>query len=402
MRAKSRPMAARAQWRVRLALVACGLLLPLLLLEIVLQLAGPILPGEYQLGTLMVPHPQLGHFHARDVRVWVRTSEFVAHVRTNRFGLRGPAIAAARPPNVGRVLLLGDSFVEAKQVPESESLAGLLQERLGGTGGRCEVMNAGVAAWGTGEEYVYLREEGTTLQPNLVVVFFYIGNDLGNNVRKVSGHAPQHRGPPFRLDAEGRLMQLDWQRVDEPPAGLAFARRYSRALNLLETGFLSRLDDDDEVDRTDPTQLTRPDAGKLDLYAVKETSERRQAWQITEALLTAIRDESAAAGAQVAIVAIPATYQVYDREWRRVAPRGRSADRWEQDVPNRRLAEILQRLGIAYLDLLPAFQAAARADRERLYFPIDAHWTAQGNRLAADEVERFLTSGPGLLPQGCS
>src|SRR4051794_5271240 len=105
----------RSRWALRLALIAAGLVLPLLLLEMALQIAGPIFPGSYQLGTLMVPDPRYGHFHARDAAVWVKTPEYVAQVRTNHFGQRGPDVAADHPPGTGRILLLGDSFVEAKQ-----------------------------------------------------------------------------------------------------------------------------------------------------------------------------------------------------------------------------------------------------------------------------------------------
>jgi hypothetical protein len=154
------------------------------------------------------------------------------------------------------------------------------------------------------------------------------------------------------------------------------------------------------VEDEDDGALTRPEAGKLDLFAVKDNSERRRAWQITEALLAAIRDESRAAGAEVALVAIPTSYQIYPREWARVAPRGRNAERWEPDVPNATLAQVAERLGVPYLDLLPTFRAELAAGAERLYFPVNAHWTPLGNRLAAEQVADFLARAE-VLPAGC-
>jgi hypothetical protein len=387
------------RWGVRLALIGAALLVPVLGLELVLRLFGPIFPGEYQLGVLMVPDPAYGHFNARGVDVWSRTSEFVTRVRTNRHGLRGPELASEKPPNVARVLALGDSFIYARQVPEAETAVALLEQELGGPGGTCQVLNAGVSGWGTGEEYVYLRQEGLALQPDVVLVFFYVGNDLGNNVRRQSGQAPQHRGPPFRLDADGRLLELPWERADPLPAA-ATLRQTSWAFSFLETGVLAKLEQAEDEDGGG--DRSRPEAGKLDLYAVKETSERRRAWQVTEALLAAIRDESSGAGAPMALVAVPASYQVYPREWARVAPRGRDAERWEPEVPNRQLGQIAERLGVPYLDLLPAFRSEAAATDERLYFTINAHWTALGNRLAAEQVGRFLSAHRELLPAGCA
>ena len=388
-----------SRWGARLALVGAALLSPVVGLELVLRLLGPVFPGEYQLGVLMVPDPEYGHFNARGVDVWLRTSEFVTRVRTNRHGLRGPEIAAEKPPNVARILALGDSFIYARQVPEAETAVAQLERELGGPSGACQVLNAGVSGWGTGEEYVYLRQEGLALQPDVVLVFFYVGNDLGNNVRRPSGQAPQHRGPPFRLDADGRLVQLAWEPADPLPTA-ATLRQTSWAFSFLETGVLTKLEQDEDED--DGDDRSRPEAGKLDLYAVKETSERRRAWQVTEALLAAIRDESSAAGARMALVAVPASYQVYPREWARVAPRGRNAERWEPEVPNRQLGEVAERLGVPYLDLLPSFRSEAAATDERLYFTINAHWTPLGNRLAAEQVGQFLGAHRELLPAGCT
>jgi len=384
------------QWRGRLALVTIGLLLPVLLLEAVLRVFGPVLPGEYQLGSWLVPDPRYGHFHARGVGVWLRTSEFVTYVRTNQSGLRGEEVPSTRAPGEGRILALGDSFVEARQVREPETATSLIERALNrGPQSSCRVLNGGVAGWGTGEEYVYLQQEGLALRPDLVIIFFYVGNDVANNLRRPSGQAPQHRGPPFRVDSQGRLQELPFEPPERPSAPLAVLRGYSRAFNLLESGVLSKLFDREDDERE------RPDAGKLDLFSVRETSERRQAWQVTEALLAAIRDQTRASGAELGLVAIPASYQVYSREWARIVPRARGADTWQPDVPNRRLAEVVAGLGIPYLDLLPAFRAASGLEAERLYFPINAHWTPSGNRLAADQVVQFLAAHPELLPAGC-
>ena len=63
------------------------------------------------------------------------------------------------------------------------------------------------------------------------------------------------------------------------------------------------------------------------------------------------------------------------------------AQGWDLDRPNRRLAEIAARRGIAYLDLRPALQSAL-ADQPRLYYAIDGHWTAAGHELAARSLVR--------------
>src|SRR5690242_17953292 len=51
---------------------------------------------------------------------WYRR-EGTAYVRINHDGFRGPDFTEAKPPGVVRVAVLGDSYVEAMQVPEDKT-----------------------------------------------------------------------------------------------------------------------------------------------------------------------------------------------------------------------------------------------------------------------------------------
>src|SRR6266487_3808130 len=101
----------------RLGLLLGGLLAPLLVLELALRVLGPILPGNYEHGIWRVSHPVYGTFHVTGSTAWTRTPEFTVQLRFNNYGLRGPETTLQKPGGTRRVLLLGDSFVEAKQVP---------------------------------------------------------------------------------------------------------------------------------------------------------------------------------------------------------------------------------------------------------------------------------------------
>jgi hypothetical protein len=67
---------------------------------------------------------------------------------------------------------------------------------------------------------------------------------------------------------------------------------------------------------------------------------------------------------------------------------GRSGD---IDKPQRVLSQFFEREGINYLDLLPWLREKS-ADRP-LYFPLDGHWNALGNEIAAERVARLLAEG---------
>jgi hypothetical protein len=104
-----------------------GLAVPLLLLEAAIRLFGPILPGNYNTGTFLTTHPVYARFHVLGFDGWVKTSEFTSRVTTSSLGLRGPERPYAKSPGTSRVLVLGDSFVEAAQVQEREGVVGRLE-----------------------------------------------------------------------------------------------------------------------------------------------------------------------------------------------------------------------------------------------------------------------------------
>jgi lysophospholipase L1-like esterase len=107
--------------------------------------------------------------------------EFEAMVEINSQGLRGPEIGE-RPAGGVRILFLGDSAVAAFEVPYEKTFASLtgaqLERELGIP---VQVINAGVRGYGSDQSYLYFRERGVHLAPDIVVMF-YVDNDLADNV----------------------------------------------------------------------------------------------------------------------------------------------------------------------------------------------------------------------------
>src|SRR5215207_4774122 len=128
----------------RALLAALGLVLPALLLETVLRVFGPVIPGNYETGVWAEGHPIVGHFHIPGASAWVREPEFTTYLRFSTLRLRGPEIAPEKAPGTRRVLLLGDSFLEAKQVAEQAALPYRLAALLMQTGAPpAELLNSG-------------------------------------------------------------------------------------------------------------------------------------------------------------------------------------------------------------------------------------------------------------------
>jgi hypothetical protein len=108
------------------------------------------------------------------------TCFFGVRVRTNAEGLRAPAsFLRPKPPDVYRVLLLGDSQTFGNGVPYEQTFGALLENVLGRSArrSRVQVVNTGVPAYNTAQEAAYFAASGITYQPDCVLILF-IDNDF--------------------------------------------------------------------------------------------------------------------------------------------------------------------------------------------------------------------------------
>src|SRR6185312_10459264 len=117
-----------------------------------LEIATRVYSG-FAFPRMMEIDDRLGWSHARGrEKSFVNEAGESVLVRQNSLGLRGPEYDLAAHSGLTRILVLGDSFTEAVQVSEDDSFAGRLRSSKPGM----QVLNAGVGAYGTVQEYVYL------------------------------------------------------------------------------------------------------------------------------------------------------------------------------------------------------------------------------------------------------
>ena len=380
-------------WLIRLLAVLLGLLGPLIVLEVSLRLFGPILPGNYDTGAYLVRHPTLGHFHVPNFSGWIKSREFTTHVRISPLGLRDRRSDYVKPPETLRILLLGDSFASAVQVQAHETLAARLEQALSQDAGKpFEVINAGVAAYGTGQEYLLLDQEGVRYQPDLVLLLFFVGNDVANNNYRLElpdGNLRLALKPYFDLERDGSLRFIE----GPPPApSTALTQRLRDCcvlFNVVETGVMNKLNRDYPREELEAVGGLRTPV--RDLYNTRPGDEWVRAWRISELLLARVRDRAAEVGARLTIVGIPEWRTLDPVEWRRVLAGTRLADsRLDAAYPTNQLETISQRLGVHYVDLLPPLRQASAGSSVPLYYDFDKHWTAAGHAVAAQAVEQAL------------
>lgn len=309
--------------------------------------------------------------------------QFGHDVSFNSAGMRDRERTLRKQPGTFRILLLGDSFIEAVQVSADSMLATLMERELTAAMGRpVEVINAGVSGWGTDDELRYLTKYGAAYNPDLVVLAVTLHNDISDNLRQ-EWHTLRNgvlvdRSPPPKSRFEFKILELKayvatrfqlyqlWRRVRHGNE----IRQAGKALSL-------------HVVQLFQTPCPPTIAQGLDL---------------TASLLRAIRDTSHAMGAQFAAILIPLKYQLSDTAFASFVKEARVAqDRMSLYQPQLILRRIVDTLRIPVVDLLPSFREWTTAGKRRLYLDGDGHWTEAGHRLAADQVMKSPVIG-NLVP----
>src|SRR6266545_2390723 len=107
------------RWRRRLLLILFGVFFGLALVEIGLRLIAYSYPEFY------ISDAQRGYSLRPNMEGWYR-KEGESYVRINSDGLRDREHSKVKPPNTFRITVLGDSFVEALQVPFEQSFCHLI------------------------------------------------------------------------------------------------------------------------------------------------------------------------------------------------------------------------------------------------------------------------------------
>jgi len=339
---------------------------------------------DERLGTRLIPGKE-GWWTQED-------HEFLVPVKINALGLRDRERTWEKPAGTSRVLLVGDSYIEALQVPVEDALGPLLEARLKAKGAAVEVINAGVSGYGTAGELLWFRDIGRRFEPDLVLLAFYPGNDVKNNSPVLEKALVPEYG------ADGSAARIVGKKSTASRKGLlgrSAAYMYLRKLILTRQPALASLLVRAGVMR--PSAIRAGDVVDdvpVDywVYANPPPAEWTQAWRYTERNLDDFRAAVLERGSRFAVVVVTARDQIDTESWQAVrAIYPRLADGgWDLDRPTARVLEWCQDRGVACLSLVPAFRIARDSGADRLHFTHDGHWTAAGHRLASEAVAQFI------------
>jgi lysophospholipase L1-like esterase len=350
------------------------------------------------------PDAALGWSFRPGVSGW-SSHEGTAHVRINRHGFRGTDWPRAPAPGTLRIALLGDSQVDSTNLPHEQALNGVVERRLAAcpalAGRRPDVLNFGVSGYGTAQQYVLLEQRVAAFKPDVVVLGFYVGNDVMNNSRALSA-SDQRLKPYFTVSSSGVLAADNGFATSN-----GFARETGRdwikrlvnssyLLQALKQAYRRRPIVPAQPDfATDvggePRKLYQPEGAGL--YAPPADETWRAAWAVTEQLLLRMRDWTQQRGLPFMLVLIPDPVQALPgADWRRDIAQALNGA--ALDYPSSRIARFAAQNGIRHLDLLGPFQAYGDANRKFLYgFPPslgDGHLNATGTQVGGGLIADWL------------
>ncbi|MGH7860021.1 MAG: SGNH/GDSL hydrolase family protein, partial [Candidatus Binatia bacterium] len=97
--------------------------------------------------------------------------------RLNSLGLKDVEFSQRKRPGVFRIVAIGDS-VAFGVVPYEHNFLTLLERRLRRKHGDVELLNFGINGLSVVDYLAVLRNEAVAFDPDLVVVFFFVGNDF--------------------------------------------------------------------------------------------------------------------------------------------------------------------------------------------------------------------------------
>jgi hypothetical protein len=375
----------------KLLLLSAGLLVGLVVAELGLRVLRISYPLPY------APDPVCGTRLQPGFRGWWM-KEGKAFIQINQYGFRHGQRGPDKPPGTLRLAVLGDSFIEAFQVPDEQTFCAVLERELAGCdafrGRSIEVLNFGVSGYGTTQELLMLREYVWQYDPDLVVLAFFAGNDVRNNSRQLE---PYRVRPFYHTQGDQLLLDNSFrQHPDYLRARTATVRCKVALINRIRILQLIN-----HVRSAGPALAEREVANRpwqlgVDLRALLEPQEPAwcAAWELTERLVAEVVEEARRHNVACWLIPIPCDVQVHpdDRVRAECLAESRAEDLLYAE---RRLIAVGKRCNATVVPLAePMRQYALQHDVALYGFPNTTpgfgHWNAEGHRVAGRSVAEAI------------
>lgn len=338
----------------------------------------------------------------------------IFQTKINNLGYRGEDFDPKKKPGEKRILMEGDSFILGFGVKDRDLVTTHLENKLKDAGivnplKNAKVINAGYAGgFGPDGYFLHLKNAGINLQPDLVVFSVFVFNDF-SDMADNEWYGIGEFGEPEKVVSKTTFVD---DRGYLLPVAVPFIYRvpYLADSNLAVLSFdgldklqkLAKHYSDRIKYKVFKPEFPTGDAKDSNLPGVYISTCifgpacHRQTLHLYTDLLATIKASQKIANRDFSdntphflVLLIPAEFQVYPDTLKKFkTDDGISADSVTQADPNpqKRIKQMLDKEGIAYIDFLPVM----RQNPQRLTFRDDGHWNGPGHEMAAAEIYKWI------------
>jgi hypothetical protein len=300
--------------------------------------------------------------------------DYATPVALNDLGFHDRDYSPQRPsPSTYRIMVLGDSYVAAWEVPLDETFHKRLEARLAKEDplgrGSYQVIAVGQGRSAQEAEIEWLRKYGPVYKPNVVLLLFFCGNDFMENdpatFREASDFGLRYIGKvaPRKLEFFRKLMIVPNSRLNGLVADAA-TEYYAAHL--------------DRFDATiSPADLMSPEIG---IYRNPLAPEWQAAFELTGKLLEVARHEAKALGARFVLASLSGPQAIGDLApailWKEVKDPA-----FDYDRPDRWVRGWAASHHVPLVELGPPL---AKIGRRRVFWKHDQHLNSYGHAVVAN------------------
>jgi lysophospholipase L1-like esterase len=278
-------------------------------------------------------NPDRGHYHKNNSKAHLMGVD----ISTNSLGLRDREYSFGKPKNTYRIMVLGDSITLGWGVDQSDSYPKKLEEMLhknvsGKRGVDYEVINTGVGNYNTVQEMAYFKDEGYKLNPDMIILGYYI-NDAELVPRRTKSVLLNH----------SHLMVLIWSKMN------IIMSRFSKKHNYIS-------------------------------YYNSLYGDSYPGWILCQKALKELKNYCAINNKKLLVVLIPELHDL--------------SNAYPFKETYKKVADFMKSQSIDYLDLYPYFKGHIRD--ELWVSCEDAHPNKTGHEMIARSIYEYMTRGEPL------
>jgi len=306
--------------------------------------------------------------------------DFANPVTLNALGFRDRDYSRERPsPSTYRLMVLGDSYVAAWEVPLEDTFHKRIEARLSKEDplgrGSYQVIAFGQGRSAQEQEITWMRQYAPLYQPDAILYLFFCGNDFMEN-------------DPVTFAEASRFGERYIQKV--APRKIRFLKKLLLFPTLRLNGLFAEAATEyyvEHLDRFDPAispdDLVSPEIG---IYRNPLPDEWRAAMDRTGKLLDVARKETAMFHARFLLASLSGPQAIGELAsealWKE-----KSDPRFDYDRPDRWVRDWAESHHVPHIELGPPL---AKIGRQKVFWRHDQHLRPEGHAAVADLLYDFI------------